>query len=238
MRASDFEFKNRFWIIAVIFWASFWLYFLDKQNAGAALSRWIGRWNGWTIDSNFHVVMGIATVIAFCAVGIRVWATSYLHKDVMSDFKLHSDRLVADGPYRHVRNPLYIGTILIGVAMAPLASRLGAVSLVTLLFVFTLRLIGREEAELKAAQGESYARFLAMVPKLVPTLKAQGEPSGAKPQWGQAIVGEGFIITFALAVLVMAVTENLKAFWGCIVAGFAVAIVTHWRWGPKEEKKS
>jgi hypothetical protein len=29
------------------------------------------------------------------------------------DTALHSDKLVADGPYRHLRNPLYAGVFLI-----------------------------------------------------------------------------------------------------------------------------
>src|SRR2546430_1608841 len=84
----------------------------------------------------------------------------------MSDPKLRTERLVADGPYRHVRNPLYLGTDLLALAMTPLASRLGAVTLAAGIFFFNLRLINREEAGLRAAQGESYARFMEAIPRL------------------------------------------------------------------------
>ena len=134
MRASDFEFRYRFWFIAGIFWASFWMYFFDHHNAGQSLAAGMSRLDGWSLDSNFKLIMWCAAAVAALAAAMRVWATAYLRAEVMSDPKLRTERLVADGPYRHVRNPLYLGTDLLALAMTPLPSRLGAVVLVVGIF--------------------------------------------------------------------------------------------------------
>src|SRR5438874_257510 len=225
MRASNFEFRYRFWFIAGIFWVGFWMYFFDHRNAGQALAGWMSAQDGRSLDFNFRLIMWIAAAVAALAAGIRLWATAYLRAEVMSDPQLRTERLVADGPYRHVRNPLYLGTNLIALAMTPLASRLGAVILVVGIFLFNLRLIDREEAELRAAQGESYARFMAAIPRLLPALRARVPASGARPHWRQALAGEGFIISFALAVAVFAATQSLRWFYSFIAAGFLVAFL-------------
>ena len=52
---------------------------------------------------------------------LRTWAAAYLHSDVVHDLKLHSEKLVADGPYRFMRNPLYLGSLMltIGIGCSP-----------------------------------------------------------------------------------------------------------------------
>jgi Isoprenylcysteine carboxyl methyltransferase (ICMT) family len=151
---------------------------------------------------------------------------------------VRTERLVADGPYRHVRNPLYLGTVLIGCAMAPLTSRTGSVVLVVSLILFSLRLIGREEAELRAAQGESYEGFLNTVPKLLPSLRARVPASGAKPQLGQALLGEGFIMAFALGVILFAFTLNQKLMWSGVALGFIFAGLGRFTIKKAAEEKS
>ena len=48
----------------------------------------------------------IGFLIIFSGILIRVWASGYLKK---------RKKLAVSGPYRFTRNPLYLGTILIGV---------------------------------------------------------------------------------------------------------------------------
>jgi len=75
---------------------------------------------------------------------------------------------VADGPYRHLRNPLYLGTILLAVAIGTMASRIGFLVLTVGMILFVYRLILREEANLLRSQGESYRRYFEAVPRLIP----------------------------------------------------------------------
>ena len=66
---------------------------------------------------------------------------------------------------------------------------------------------------------------MAAIPRLLPALRPRVPASGAKPRWRQALAGEGFIITFALAVAVFAATQSLRWFYSFIAAGFLVAFL-------------
>jgi hypothetical protein len=170
---------------------------------------------------------------------VRTWAAAYLRTEVVHDERRHDDRLVADGPYRHLRNPLYLGMLLAGLSMAPMMSRLGAVVLVTAMALFAWRLIGGEEAVLAASRGESYARFRAAVPSIVPALTPRLPPSGARPQWGQAIAGEAFFYSFPLALALFAFTFDTRLFgWVLLIALLLRGIVANLWWRRHAEPAS
>ena len=67
---------------------------------------------------------------------IRTWASAYLRTDVVQDPNLRAETVLADGPYRYVRNPLYLGNILLAIGMGLLASRLGFAFIVLGMFIF------------------------------------------------------------------------------------------------------
>ena len=152
--ASNFEFKNRFWMIGAIFWLAFFSYTFDHQNAGSAIADWIAHLRGTTAgDNGVRIVFAVATLFALLAALVRTWGTAYLDPEVMIDQRLHTSKLVADGPYRYVRNPLYFGNILLAIGFGLLASRLGLFVLVLGMTLFVYRLILREEAGIAAGAG-------------------------------------------------------------------------------------
>jgi len=216
MRASDFEFRNRFWVISALFFAALAIYTFDHRNAAQMFARLLGQ------NTRFGVqlVFAMGSLIAFLAAWIRTWASAYLHSSVVMDADIHTDRLVADGPYRHLRNPLYFGTVLLGISFGLIASPTGFFVLVIGLTVFVLRLIGREEAELAAVQGAAYRRYLRAVPALVPSFEPRVEASGARPQWRQAFFGEAMIWLFGLGCALFAITLNQWILYAFVVAGF------------------
>jgi len=68
-----------------------------------------------------HVLQAIfafGAVLTVLAALVRTWAAAYLRSEVIHDSKLHGEGLVADGPYRYVRNPLYLGSVLFAVGFA------------------------------------------------------------------------------------------------------------------------
>lgn len=216
MRASNFEFRNRFWVISALFFAAFGMYIFDQRNAAQMFARLLGQ------DSQvgIQLVFGGGALIALLAAWIRTWASAYLHSSVVKDGDIHTDRLVADGPYRHLRNPLYLGTLLLGISFGLIASTTGFFVLVIGLTVFTSRLIGREEAELEAVQGAAYRRYVRAVPALVPAFEPRVDARGARPQWKQAFIGEAWMWLFGVGCALFAVTLNRWILCSFVAAGF------------------
>jgi hypothetical protein len=109
--------------------------------------------------------------------------------------------VTANGPYRFVRNPLYIGTWLMVAALAVLMPVSGAAAALVLLAIFQLRLILGEEAFLAASLGEPYAAYCKAVPRLFPLLRSKVVAGGQKPSWGRALLAEimplGLLVSFA-----------------------------------------
>src|SRR6266404_3457058 len=108
MKASTTEFRLRGVWIGVIFWVSFSMYWIDHQNLGVLVANFVAEHAGISDYSAAHLVFGLGAVIAIGAALLRTWAASYLTKDVVHDARLHSESLVAEGPYRYTRNPLYL----------------------------------------------------------------------------------------------------------------------------------
>ena len=225
MRAGEREFRLRFWIFYGLFGAAYFSYAIDHVNAGQWLLRAVA---GRAISGEagerlaLGVLFGAGSVLCLAGAAVRTWATAYLRSAVVHDGRVHSESLVADGPYRHVRNPLYLGTQLLMFGLAPTTSRLGAVLLVVGGVLFHLRLIGREEAALESAQGEAFRAYRARVPMLVPSLVPRVPRAGRTPRWGDGLLGEAFLWIIALASVAFAVTLNLRTLMYASAAGMAV----------------
>ena len=217
-QATEFEFRTRFWFIFGIFWLGFLLYYVDHVNVSVALSRLVLRHP----DENSSRFLALGTLSVALGALIRSWAESYLHSSVVHDAALHGEQLVADGPYRYVRNPLYLGNLLLAVGIGMLASRSGFLMISIGMWLFVYRLILREETTLLHSQGERYRRYLATVPRLLPSLVPQVPPSGAKPNWLDGFTGELFMWGAAAAMAVFTATRNIRYFW--LVFGLGLAI--------------
>jgi protein-S-isoprenylcysteine O-methyltransferase Ste14 len=223
MAASNFEFKYRFWIFGALFWIAFGTYSIDHQNAAAALVDWIANLRGATAsDAEVQVVFAIGALICLAAASLRTWATAYLNAEVMVDMQMHTSRLVADGPYRYVRNPLYLGNILLGIGFGLIASRIGFVILVAGMILFDYRLILREEAGIVATQGDSYRVYCAAVPRLLPALRPKLPSAGRMPHWADGFLGEAFMWVLAASVVALAITLKQIVFFVVLGSAFVV----------------
>jgi protein-S-isoprenylcysteine O-methyltransferase Ste14 len=222
--ATKAEFKYRVWFFAALFFVAFACYGIDKENAAQTVANWLTREFPQYNDVVWvRIVLSAGAALIFVAALIRTWGTSYLHASVMHDSKLHTDRLVADGPFRYVRNPLYVGNILLGFGMGAAMSRVGFFVLVIGMFVFTYRLILREESELGETQGESYRTYCAAVRRLLPSLSPRVPSAGNTPNWVDGFVGELMFWGFFVSVVVLAVTLRGLPFEFVLWVSFALA---------------
>jgi protein-S-isoprenylcysteine O-methyltransferase Ste14 len=223
MRATKFEFEQRFWVIGMIFALGFFLYNVDKTNAALRLLHVAAPSIDPNSDYGNHLarlIFGSGALLVFLAAAFRTWATAYLKTEIVHDQAQHSEGLVADGPYRHLRNPLYFANLPMAAGIGLLASRAGWIFMVLAMWLFMYRLIFREEDALLQTQGESYRAYLKAVPRFWPSLAPRVPSGGGIPRWGQAFAGESLIWLFGAAELVFAIALNFKLMWIVFGASF------------------
>jgi protein-S-isoprenylcysteine O-methyltransferase Ste14 len=211
-------------MVMAVFGLAFACYWIDHENAARSIAAALG----YSSTAAVKIVFGVGALVIAAGAALRTWATAYLQSSVVHDLDLHAEKLVADGPYRQVRNPLYLGVLLLCAGIGLLASRLGWVVLVVGATILYLRLIFREEAALAATQGKSFRDFQAAVPRLIPSLRPRIPASGRKPDWAQAFIGESFMWALTAAASCFAVTLNqqiMLAATGVVVAIYAAGQV-------------
>jgi len=233
MRATRWEFKYRALIFGLIFGIGFAAYGLDHRNSVAALSADVSA--TWGIDPNLLVRMlfVLAAILLIAAALVRTWASSYLRASVVYAAKIKTESLVGDGPYRHVRNPLYLGNMLLAIGLAEFMSWPGAVAAVVGMLIFCYRLIWREESELQATQGENYERYLSAVPCLWPAVSPRVASGGRHPDWLEGFKAESWMWGYGAAGVIFAATLNVRLFFVILGASISLVWLTSWLLGSR-----
>jgi len=190
VKATNWEFTNRALVFGLIFAFAFPLYALDHQNSTALLANWLGSRLRIAADFLTRVLLAFAAFVLVLAALTRTWASSYLHAKVVYAAEIKTDSLVADGPYRRSRNPLYFANVLMAVGMGALMSRTGFFVAVVATVAFCYRLILREEAELQASLGEQYERYRDAVPRLWPSVRQRIASAGRRANWTEGFKAE------------------------------------------------
>jgi len=133
----------------------------------------------------------IGALIVFIGEGIRIWAV--LHIGAIS--RTRSDRLgplIATGPFAYVRNPLYLGNILLWAGFSIAARLLWLAPILVVLLVLEYHAIVRWEEQLLATRiGEPYARYTRDVPRWLPSFnRAAPSDSMSAFSWKQTLFSE------------------------------------------------
>jgi protein-S-isoprenylcysteine O-methyltransferase Ste14 len=142
---------------------------------------------------------------------LRLWAVQ--HIGVIS--RTRSDRLgplVNTGPFSLVRNPLYLGNILLWVGFAVSARLLWLVPVVLALLLFEYHAIVRwEEGLLTARIGTAYQDYTARVPRWMPALRPPSAlQTSARFSWRETLFSErGTLIAIAAGYLLLWVKSRL-----------------------------
>jgi len=101
--------------------------------------------------------------LSFMGLGLRAWAAGHLKKEKV---------LAVSGPYRHTRNPLYLGNLLIGVAMAVGSWSWGSAAILAAYFlVFYPVVINEERKRMKALFPVDYEAYGKRVPLFFPSVR-------------------------------------------------------------------
>ncbi|HXS76445.1 MAG TPA: isoprenylcysteine carboxylmethyltransferase family protein [Terracidiphilus sp.] len=208
MRATSIEFRLRMAINAVIILLGFWAPWIESWGAGKRISlvEWLALQISRIGIASFGVatsgVVLIALVFALAAVIFRVSGTAYLGPGTVNSFNMVAGNVMASGPYRYLRNPLYMGLWFMVAAMSFLMPATGALLAMVLITVFMIRLTFGEESFLTGRLGEPYQAYCNGVPRFIPRLRGAPANTGAEPHWLSASLAEltPFGVLAALAV--------------------------------------
>lgn len=161
--------------------------------AFAVLYFWLARPTWKSLASGF--------VLIIPGLLIRALASGHVRKN---------EALATTGPYAYTRNPLYLGSLLMGIGFA-LAARswwIGA-ALVVMFFAIYLPVIRGEEKFLREKFPE-FERYAQQVPRMLPRVTpASGEQSGrfslelyVKHREWNALVGATALIAILISKIV------------------------------------
>jgi protein-S-isoprenylcysteine O-methyltransferase Ste14 len=128
----------------------------------AVLYVWLAR------PTARSIVLGVTVAVA--GLMIRALASGHVEKN---------QRLTTSGPYAYTRNPLYLGSLIIGAGFA-VAARSGwiAAAMAALFLAIYMPVIRSEEAYLRRAFPE-FDAYAARVPRLLPRLSGASYNAGS-----------------------------------------------------------
>ena len=233
MKATQFEFRFRIIIILLLYTLGFWApwtwtaghYGPPSTTAWLVIPTLLSRWGWMRLDQASLLVTWLAIAFGVAGAALRVWGTAYLSASVVHSSAMHGDQVMASGPYRYLRNPLYLGSYLLGLSIAILMPPSGAVVFAVLIGVFYFRLILGEEAFLAGQAGDSYLTYKKQVPRLIPRLCPRIPASATKPQWLTSLLAEIFPAGFALCLAVLAWRYEPLVLVKCLLVSFGLSLV-------------
>ena len=148
----------------------------------------------------YTIVIGVPFVVA--GEFLRIWAVGYAGASTRARSLGAARDLVTTGPYRYVRNPLYLGNFLLSLGVCLVANVYWLVAiLIAGYFSQYLPIIAVEEAYLLESCGSVYQVYREQVPRFMPQLRPYPEPSNHDFSFARAIKSEKRTLTAIVSVI-------------------------------------
>lgn len=239
-KASAIEYRFRFLLHAVIYTLGFvapWDYALHLDPTGPNAHLWgilavqLSRLGIGNIATAFNVLLVIGIAAAIVGAWLRTWGSSYLGANIVQSGTMHTAEaapatgMLQDGPFRHTRNPLYLGTFLNTLALSLLMPASGAVFSILMIGVLQVRLILAEETFLGAKLGAPYRAYCALVPRVMPSLRPKIAGTGLQPAWPQAVLGEIYMWGVAGSFAIVGWRYDAGLLIKCVIVSLGVSLV-------------
>jgi protein-S-isoprenylcysteine O-methyltransferase Ste14 len=230
MKPAELAFRFRVFIFVLLYVIGFlapWEF--RSSHPGTlwlAASTLLAR-GGWISLAAATVVVTLVS-LACLVLGtiLRVWGTAYLGSGVMRGAAMQGEAFVAAGPYRYVRNPLYVGSWLLALGVSVLMPPSGAAFFLVAFSAFVLLLIAAEERFLSTKQGEVYQQYRRNVPRLWPRVGGTAAASSAaRPRWVQAFLAETYPVAITLCFAVLAWRYNARILVQCVLVCYGISLV-------------
>ncbi len=119
--------------------------------------------------------------VALCGELIRLWGVSVAGTETRTTGRVGGTHLFIDGPFGYVRNPLYVGNLMMYVGVGIMANALMPYLAILAFGFFLLQytlIVTKEEEYLQTTFGDEYDRYMKAVPRFMPRLtRYSGEHS-------------------------------------------------------------
>lgn len=148
-----------------------------------------------------HEIAGLffSTGLIVAGMLLRIWAGGCAGMHT-GDSRIQAPRLATGGPYSYVRNPIYLGTILLGLGMVGVIGDMRLLPLCLATFaVLYLMIVPAEERFLRDCFGLEYETYAGFVPRMIPRLTRWKDGRAVKFNWG-VLAGEIRITAVLLSV--------------------------------------
>jgi protein-S-isoprenylcysteine O-methyltransferase Ste14 len=241
MIAAELAFRFRVFIFVLLYLLGFlapWEF--GRGHPGTlwlTASTLLAR-SGWISLAAATVAVTLVS-LACLVIGtiLRVWGTAYLGSGVMRGARMQGDQFVAAGPYRYVRNPLYLGSWLLALGVSVLMPASGAAFFLVAFSIFVLLLISAEERFLSAKQGDVYEQYRQNVARLRPRLTGGGAATtpAVRAHWVQAFLAETYPVAITLCFGVLAWRYNARILVRCVLICYGVSLVVRALTGKERE---
>ena len=240
MSATPFEYRYRYLLHTVLYVLGFvapWNFLIHLDPAGPNAHTWgmlaanVAQLGVLSFAAAFQALLLVAVGCAFLGAFLRTWGSSYLGADVVESATMHTAEreatpgIVEAGPFRYVRNPLYLGTMLHTVALALVMPRSGAIFILLAIPLLQLRLILAEEPFLRAKLGAAYEDYCRRVPRLLPSVRPRTALGALRPRWRQAIVSESYMWGVAVTFAVAGWWYNSFLLLQCVAISWGVSLI-------------
>lgn len=215
-------------VIIVVGFSAPWIEWLgigDRRTLLEWLALELSRLGllSFTVATPSVIVCG--ALVAALGAWLRIWGSAWLGHGVVISQNMQGAALMADGPFRYVRNPLYLGMYLWVAALCLMMPATGALFVLIAVPALIGVLIAGEESFLAASIGAPYRDYMLMVPRLFPRLRTTIGPSGNKPHWGQAVLSEINPIGVFIAIAVFSWSYNHWLMVQAVIVTFGLSLV-------------
>ena len=181
---------------------------------------------GWIGLASATLLVTVAALACLLLGAIlRIWGTAYLGAAVMQGGEMHGQRVTATGPYRYVRNPLYLGSYLLALGVSILMPLTGAVFFIAATGIFILFLISTEERFLASQLGDAYRIYCRQVPRLLPKFRSIDAGAVGAPHWLAAVLVEFYPIAITTCFAIFAWRYNAHILVRCVLICYGLSLV-------------
>ena len=175
-------------------------------------------------------LLALATTAAIGAALLRTWAGAHVPPGTVFGSSMQAKSLVTTGPYAHLRNPLYAGTLLHTVALALLMTPSGASFSIVAVVLLHSVLIAGEEAFLTARFGQIYLDYSRKVSRFLPKLTPFTSPKRKAGSWGRSSLQQLYFWGVALAFATLGSRYNADLLLQAVLVAFGASLVVQAIW--------